>query len=698
CWEYALLHLFSTDGRPVPEATFGREYNACMPAEVAWEEYAAAVCDDWESCLWRVPVEFTFGEPGSVTWRVPRELMLGYDVGTTIFDPQFRIMASDDATSGGNGIGYRAGSPPAGMEGYFGTSLHYPVDVSDAGARFELTLPEPAPSSPGDGPFTWSDPAGDGPAGAPQIDLLAVTIDETPSRFIIEETWAELPETPAAGTGTYLAWAGPSRRVNWMVAWYSEEGTWGSSAVFGVYGPGPWYVVRFPIEVESLPGTPGTLRIILDRGDLDPVRRGDLLHSPDWIEIWPGGPDGAIPDSFDTPAAGGYVGPLGEEDSGADFTNMPPYRARFDTDPAVYEARSLVYDDAGDVALPQLAATANPDQFDISYLAARGGDGDVLEFSMGVRDLSDLSVPPLYRAVFYGLGARTDAGDAMVGYYREENDPAGQFFCAPDVTVLPDSDAERQNPTASIWTMIDGRIELGSAGDDGARPGTITFEVPASCFAPEARDGIRLERLSAGTFLVQNPSGSLGEGTVHRADDVAAEGPVELPFEVGSAEPIAPAAWYVEPFGVSQFWGLSSIALLATVGLAAGSLKIRERRRDARAVAEAKIREDRETYRQTLERAIAAGTDAGADPVLAALRRRLGISEREHAILELSARGAVGISTAGLATGTKFLGRYRIEKPLGEGGFARTFLARDETLVRRVVLKIARWDTPEETK
>lgn len=101
---------------------------------------------------------------------------------------------------------------------------------------------------------------------------------------------------------------------------------------------------------------------------------------------------------------------------------------------------------------------------------------------------------------------------------------------------------------------------------------------------------------------------------------------------------------------------------------------------------------DRNVYRAALEEALAAGPghDASSESILRRLRARLNISDREHGIMELETRAAGGQPGASPRAGERYLGRYRVERLLGEGGFAHTFLAHDEQLQRRVVLKVTR--------
>lgn len=109
---------------------------------------------------------------------------------------------------------------------------------------------------------------------------------------------------------------------------------------------------------------------------------------------------------------------------------------------------------------------------------------------------------------------------------------------------------------------------------------------------------------------------------------------------------------------------------------------------------------DRELYGAALEQAVMAGDDPRTtnQRVLVALRNRLRISEREHALMEDAVRSRLGRGTGGLATGRTFLGRYRVERLLAEGGFGQTFLARDSQVDRLVVLKVARAGSASEAR
>lgn len=73
--------------------------------------------------------------------------------------------------------------------------------------------------------------------------------------------------------------------------------------------------------------------------------------------------------------------------------------------------------------------------------------------------------------------------------------------------------------------------------------------------------------------------------------------------------------------------------------------------------------------------------------ILAELRERWGLTERDHEIMARIVESPASLPDV-VAPGQRVFGRFLVEAELGAGAQGRTFLARDERLERRVVLKI----------
>lgn len=108
----------------------------------------------------------------------------------------------------------------------------------------------------------------------------------------------------------------------------------------------------------------------------------------------------------------------------------------------------------------------------------------------------------------------------------------------------------------------------------------------------------------------------------------------------------------------------------------------------------------RQLYQAALAETIAArtGHSTANDRVLRALRERLQISDREHASMNASVEAAYARNAGLVQPGQEFLGRYQVERLLGEGGFGRTYLALDQQMKRKVVLKAASAGSPVEAR
>ena len=679
-------------------ATFYRMLDCTDDPDHAW----GGGCNAWAECAASVEVEVAFGAPATITWRVPRAILLHGEAGDVLRDPYLMTNRVDTDTLRSSASTTVPGGSDVRRAGVSGTTLtSYYTDLSAAGRAFTFTLPR-AEIPVAEGGRHWVD--SNASNAEARADILWTQVEETPQRIDISVGVAQVDETPS-DAWLYGAFGLPSGHVvEFAVDARGEDGGWGSVGWYAMpYGDRPYlaYSVLVPLEVEVVPGTPGEFRVSLDRSTLPLIEAGGYTKV---IEITPG-VRGEAPPTVRGPARD-PVDPqvslwqVGDVRGAWEYTVQPPYRFRFDTPREALDGIVRLQDPVQDAQLPELAlrAGANPDQFDITYVEGRGAAEDALDLTIGIRDLSTVAVPMGYHAVFYAFGVETAAGSYMVGYHKDEENPAGTFLCAQDTTVLAEAP---RDPTQGVWTLLTGLVTTAASADGSGSggPGSITIHLPYECVGARAGEDVAFRRFDAATYLVQNPTGRNAQGSVVLVDESRSSSPVVVPL----AREVAPEAtlWdrVATPYGVQNFWDMLGIAVAVAVTAGGAGVKLRQRAKDKRVLAAAKAREDRDVYRAALQRVVASGAaDPAQDEVLAALRRRLGISEREHARYEMEARAGLGIAGGRLAAGELFLGRYRIERSLGEGGFARTFLATDERLSRRVVLKAARLDSAEEAK
>ncbi len=701
CFESVGLFFDDFEMAPTPGIYFNAE-DHCGQDPVPEEPWEQA-CNYYWLCMTGTEVHTELGSPGFITWSVPRDTLVAGEAGSTLHDLEAnaRRYPSDDVHGY---VGWSAGSQDVHTGGWVATS-GYTVDDTDPGSAFTFqTAQEPWPDAEPDEPHTTGSPYDD-----PRGQLLTFDVEETPEELSFVATLAQVEDT-LPERAAHFVWLGlPTGHVI-EVSVYGDQDDGGTYETYGLYwepGPDePFYrqgqFIVFPVELEVSPGEPGSIAVTIERSQLPAIESGSLSNLLGWTVVhdYPWN-DGARVDEAESSAR--LYSPYVRGGNYSGTGTAPLYRFLHDTPSQVMDTFARIPDGTGDTEAPDPAFDQQlQNRFDITYIEARALDETETHLTIGISDLSRATVPRGYEGMFYGLAVQSGERTTMVGYHKAADAPAGDFLCAPDITVLTET---QRDPTEAVWTLIEGVVSAppGASGGTGG-PGAITFHVPNACFSDEVVDeenaDLTFDRFAAGTYVVRSGSAGLTQGTVYEVDTAEADGPLslEIPEDTGSGANAntQAASWYAAPFGVESFWDIMGLGFALAIATGGATVKLRRRKLDKAALADAKAREDRDVYREALERAVVAGVDPADDTVLRALRNRLGISEREHALLELEACAAAGRGVTGLTEGVLFLGKYRIERQLGEGGFARTYLARDEKLARDVVLKVARWDTPKE--
>lgn len=542
-----------------------------VSAKAAYVVFSYEVDECFASfCAWNVPYRVEPGSPGSLVVEVPRVLLPNGTAGSTfhsIVAQVFKAAAKEayDPMEVREGVlgAYNRVNPPEGG---------WTVDIAyDEGATYTLLTPMT------EHPLPWA-PAVDGSATArgerADVDVVSVDLVDDPRSFTFAVEVARVDEVPAPDLGFWLAMgnAGDDAiNAGFMIS----EGTY---APWAGWCPRSdcddieedWHERDVVLHVE--PGEPGWFNLTFDKrtfnltdGDLLAYARGEMFTPRrEDAQVQHGLP--VIARSYGTWDGTGY---------------MPPYRigsnARttvLDELPPSADLPGIVFSDpAGDVVLARATAPvplpvdpygADPAQFDVLGVRAEATSDRDTRITLSVADLRSIQVPKDFDAVAYAVGVATPDGQFMVGFMKQGGNtptapPTQQFFCGQDTAVFQET---RADPLSVVLTDIQGIISVAggnATGGSGGR-GSIVFYVPNECFARDTPGPLTVDRLAAGSYLIQRSSGQ-----VTAADET--EGDYGGILQVASA-PVAQPRFIDAPLGIPwDVWGIAAAVLTSAGGV-----------------------------------------------------------------------------------------------------------------------------------
>lgn len=570
--------------------------------ERTWDRAGETGCNDWWWCTWVIPLEVEPGTPGRLVMRVPRGLLSTPDALTGI-EARTGFM-EDRVDAGADSLALREPATFRWERPWWTRWYVYSVDRAVAAEEYAFRSPHVDLRVPGLAPPGTFALAGDDSPLQPS----AFEIIESPSEVTMRARFESLPD-PLGDLSLEAEFAmdpGPLVYVSFDAR---EPGA----------QPGAWVADRenasrqlaVPVRVVPTYGDAPHLDIILPRTALGSPARGDRSSL---VEI-----DAAAVVSTE-------VGSVTSRRESPMWFGAAPYVFEMDTASAEEGARTALLQDAsgdaGDVVdLP--AGQRSPGwerrNFDIEYVDATAAGENALRVTLGLRALAELSPPPGFDAVLYGVALRSGDASTLVGYHRSGADERGTFFCSEDTLVISE---EGRVPARDFWFLIDGVLSTAEADRqsrvEGLGGGTIVFNVPPDCLGGEGTS-ITLDRIAAATYATRTE-----DAEARAIDKASADGP----FTIETAVAAPARAWYAAPFGIDNFWDIFGIAAAVATTLV-GALLVQRRRTALRKLL------------AEVEQAGATRVPAQRDAALRAIRQRIkdglgrgSLSEAHYVIVE----------------------------------------------------------------
>lgn len=527
----------------------------------AWFARADDACAQVVTCYFEPTFELIPGTPGTIRWSVsasalppdtPAEATLS---GTALHT----TLATKGALTSYN---YAAAARDRNAIGWTPGWTYSVVDVAGPGRPTPL------------GPFSWDpardrilghdDPVGDLPAQRADLDILHVEVAEDEKTFRVSTTLARVDELPQ--DHVFVVDLAPTTGASITAGYIATAGA--RATYSGLCDPcGPWTRAPLtrPADIQVVAGEPGYVNITFSRNDLGDPARGDAFNV-----FYVGA---MLPEAIDHRDVAGAGAVDKFDNTLGDFAyDLQPWwfveggvRTTLRDDDAV-EVTDPVADYTSAPSLAGLTADLAP--FDINSIRAVGESPGIFRVELGIEDLSDVEPPEGYKAIFYGVAFATEQGPIMVGYYDEPAEKKSQFFCAPDTAVLTQPAGD---PNKVIWQPIAGLLSVvrdrGEQIAGSATPGSIVFLVPSSCFGLAPESDLEAETLAAATFLFDSALGDM-----QAIDTAASDGPV-----VVSAGSVAAPPFYVEPFGIAEFWNIAGIVGAVIVSAIGALIALKKR-------------------------------------------------------------------------------------------------------------------------